>query len=188
MKKLYGGFAFAAALMAATTLPAFAADPPEGTGALPIPQPGGREMQQAARPADLPQEAHQVAASQRVIATVKEVDQSKGLVTLTSADGPMRLHFPPASIKEMKRGDKITAQFAFAKADKAEGSMRAYDAPKGFGEHRMTGTVGKIDPDKGWLQLKTAQGAYELRFPRYAVHDLKTGDRITIDLAFFKGA
>lgn len=171
--KLYG-LAAATAFLAAATFPALAIEPQERPAGAPA-----TGMEKSAKAAN---------AQQRVSGTVTEIDQSKGLVTLSSADGALKLHFPPQSIAELKKGDKITAQYALAKTGAAEESTRAFDAPKGLGEHRMSGTVGKVDHAKGWVQLKTNQTTLEFRFPPQAVHDLKDGDHISVDMAYSKGS
>lgn len=175
MKKVYG-LAVAAVFVAAAGLSVQAVEPQGGSG------PGapmrGKEMQQMAAP--------QASAQQQVTGNVSEITPSKGLLTLASAGGPLKLHFPPPSIGDVKKSDQITVQFAFAKGG-AE-AQRAYDAPNGLGEHRMTGALTKVDHTTGWIHLQTDQATLQLPFPPQTVHNLKTGDPITIDLAFSKGA
>src|SRR5207249_2461246 len=125
----------------------------------------------------------QPAASHRVTGTVKAVDQKNGLLALSASEGTLKLHFPPRSLHNLKKGDTITAQIAFAKTG-TEGSTRAYDVPNGLGEHRMTGTVSKLDREKGFVRVKTHESTLDLYFPPQMVRNLKQGDRITVDLAF----
>lgn len=53
-----------------------------------------------------------------------------------------------------------------------------------MGTHSMTGTVDKIDHDKGMLTLKHSVGDMRLHFPPAAMKDLKNGDTITVNLGF----
>jgi hypothetical protein len=178
MKKVYG-LALAAALVAAATLPAGAIEPQEGTGGAPqkMPAQPSTELQQPAKP---------TGTQQRVSGTVSVIDTSKGSLALRSPDGVLKLHFPPHAIRDLKKGDTITAQYAFSKGNAPEGSVRAFDVPNGLGEHRMPGIVSKVDHEKGWLHVKSGEHTLELYFPPQMVRDLKTGDRITVDLAFSK--
>jgi hypothetical protein len=57
-----------------------------------------------------------------------------------------------------------------------------------MGAHSMTGTVAKIDHDKGMLTLKHGAGDMRLHFPPAAIKDLKNGDTITVNLGFARGS
>lgn len=54
------------------------------------------------------------------------------------------------------------------------------------GSHSMTGTVDKIDHDKGALTLKYGSSEMLLHFPPAALKDVKNGDAITVHLGFTK--
>jgi len=177
MKKLYS-LTVAGAFLAATALPAMAIDPqPEVREAPKLPQEHTTGMQQPSTEAG---------TQQRVSGTVTAVQPNRGFVTLSSSDGSLKLHFPPRAIHGLKKGETITAQYAFTKA--GHGATRAFDAPKSLGEHRMTGTVSKVDHEKGWLYVKTVGAPLQLRFPADQIRDLKKGDRITVNMAFSRGA
>lgn len=163
-----------AATVLAATFPALAVEPLEGVGDAPT------------HPEMAPAPATQGNASQRVVGTVSGITPTKGLVTLTSSEGTLQLHFPPASLRDVKKGDTITAHYALAKPTGPGGAVKAYDAPMASGEHRMSGTIRSIDHQKGWLRVKTDETTLVLRFPPQAVRDLKNGDKIVIDLAYSK--
>lgn len=57
-----------------------------------------------------------------------------------------------------------------------------------MGSHSMTGTIDKIDPDKGTLVLKHGAADMSLHFPPASLKGLKNGDTITVHLGFSKGA
>lgn len=57
-----------------------------------------------------------------------------------------------------------------------------------MGSHSMTGTIDKIDPDKGTLVLKHGAADMSLHFPPASLMGLKNGDTITVHLGFSKGA
>lgn len=46
--------------------------------------------------------------------TVDAIDYEKGMLTLKSGAPDMTLHFPPASIKNLKNGDTITVDLGFS--------------------------------------------------------------------------
>ena len=50
------------------------------------------------------------------------------------------------------------------------------------GHHSMDGEVTKVDPKKGWIDVKTAEGSMKLHFPPEALAGVKKGDRVTVDL------
>ncbi|HZW24328.1 MAG TPA: hypothetical protein VFF26_02490 [Gallionella sp.] len=47
--------------------------------------------------------------------TVDRIDHAKGTLMLKNSVADMMLHFPPASIKDLKNGDTITIKLGFAK-------------------------------------------------------------------------
>jgi hypothetical protein len=47
--------------------------------------------------------------------SVTSVDHATGLIDVISDGIKMRLHFPPDTIKDLKRGDKITLHLGFTK-------------------------------------------------------------------------
>lgn len=49
-------------------------------------------------------------------ATVTNVDQKTGLIDVTSEGMALKLHFPPASLANIKSGDKITLKMGFSKS------------------------------------------------------------------------
>lgn len=49
-------------------------------------------------------------------AMVTSVDQKTGLVEVNSAGMALKLHFPPASLANVKSGDKITLKMGFSKS------------------------------------------------------------------------
>src|SRR5438477_87652 len=59
---------------------------------------------------------------------------------------------------------------------------------QGYGDHRVTGTISRIDSAKGIVQVKTDMATLQLYFPSQALRDFKQGDRITLEMAFTRGA
>jgi hypothetical protein len=165
--------AVVAAVIISTALPALAIQPHDVPDIPVQPQPR------------MPQLLRHASAQQQVSGNVSEVNPSTGALTLASAVGTLKLHFPPQALRDVHKGDAITAEYAFTK--EGEHQTRAYDAPAGAGEHQMAGTVSEVNHDAGWVHVKSGDTTLQLPFPREAVRDLKIGDRITIDLAFAKG-
>ncbi len=48
-------------------------------------------------------------------ATVEAVDTTTGIVDVKSGDMALKLHFPPASVANLKSGDSITVHLSFTK-------------------------------------------------------------------------
>jgi hypothetical protein len=55
------------------------------------------------------------------------------------------------------------------------------------GEHEISGTISKLDTNKGMVSLQTDVGMLELHFPPQEVKELKAGDTITVRLGYSKG-
>lgn len=51
----------------------------------------------------------------KMTGTVDKIDYAKGVLTLKSVASDMILHFPAASIKNLKNGDTITVDLGFSK-------------------------------------------------------------------------
>lgn len=50
--------------------------------------------------------------------TVTKVNHHTGFMTIKTAEGAMRLHYPPKSIKNVKDGNKIRVYLGFSEAAK----------------------------------------------------------------------
>ncbi|WP_426702650.1 hypothetical protein ACPPVV_06520 [Rhodanobacter sp. Col0626] len=48
-------------------------------------------------------------------ATVTSVDTTTGIVAVNTAGMSLRVHFPPASVADLKAGDKITLHMGYSK-------------------------------------------------------------------------
>lgn len=57
---------------------------------------------------------HKMMGWHKMSGTVKDIDQAKGMLTLFNNEAEMMLHFPPASIKDLKNGDTITVELGFS--------------------------------------------------------------------------
>jgi len=58
---------------------------------------------------------HHNASMHTMPATVTSVDQKTGVVEVNSAGMALKVHFPPASVADLKTGDKITLHLGFTK-------------------------------------------------------------------------
>lgn len=57
--------------------------------------------------------------------TIKEIDPKKGTLEVKTGVGDLRLHFPPASLKDLKVGDTITVHLGFSRS-KSGGDASGY--------------------------------------------------------------
>ncbi|MDE2307529.1 MAG: hypothetical protein KGJ97_04455 [Xanthomonadaceae bacterium] len=48
-------------------------------------------------------------------ATVTEVNKKTGMVSVNAEGMALKVHFPPASVADLKQGDKITLHLAYSK-------------------------------------------------------------------------
>ena len=98
------------------------------------------------------------------------------------------------------RSSMLTAAAAVAIAVAAVGSAEAQAPAAGThtpaagthapaaGTHTMEGKVTKVDPKRGWVDVKTAEGSMKLHFPPTALDGVKTGDSVTIELGMSASA
>ena len=48
--------------------------------------------------------------------------------------------------------------------------------------HTMTGEVTKVDPKRGWIDVKTPEGSMKLHFPPGSLEGVKAGHSVTVEL------
>lgn len=124
----------------------------------------------------------------RVSGTVAAIDHDTGAVSLSTGTETLHLHFPPRSVRDVRTGQHMTAQLAFALPDHltreepaAERDV-AGDQPL-EGAHWMTGTITSVDKSSGVVQVRTDDLPLKLQFSPASVRDFSTGDRIAVELA-----
>jgi hypothetical protein len=61
--------------------------------------------------------------------TVSHLDKSKGTLTLDSDVGPLNLHFPPAALKTVQDGERITVQLGFTPAPEKHSTPETHPIP-----------------------------------------------------------
>lgn len=48
-----------------------------------------------------------------MIGTVEDIDTETGMVNLKTPEGPLTLHFPPKSLAQLKKGDRMRVNLSF---------------------------------------------------------------------------
>ncbi|HVC17080.1 MAG TPA: hypothetical protein VNE18_07240 [Rhodanobacter sp.] len=76
-----------------------------GMGAMGPMHPGHRGMMRA----------RNVLGRHLMPATVTEVNKETGMVSVNAEGMELKVHFPPASVADLKEGDKITLHLAYSK-------------------------------------------------------------------------
>ena len=51
----------------------------------------------------------------KVTGTIRDIDYRKGEISLSTKAGDIKLDFPPAALKELKRDDVITVNMGYSK-------------------------------------------------------------------------
>lgn len=51
--------------------------------------------------------------------TVTMIDHTTGMLTLKTEEGNLKLHFPPATVKQLKEGDTITVHLSYTQSSAA---------------------------------------------------------------------
>ena len=86
--------------------------------------------------------AAEPAVRRSVHGDVKAVNESRGTVTLHTADGNLQLRLPPSAVRGIKKGDRLTVQLVVTTTGasaanataptpaKAEGTTKPFAAPK----------------------------------------------------------
>ncbi len=74
---------------------------------------GGPAKQQGA-----PSKGGKVMGRHQMVGTVEDIDSQKGIVDLKTEVGELKLHFPPSSLTNIKKGDQIQVQLSFNIANK----------------------------------------------------------------------
>ena len=82
----------------------------------------------------------------------------------------------------------ITTAVAVAIALATVGVGEAQTPAAAAGTHTMDGKVTKVNPKKGWVDVKTPEGSMKLHFPPPALDGVKTGDSVTIELGMTASA
>ena len=96
-------------------LTASAVSGPQDAGSM-APAPATSSMGQMHNGAMTHKMRHDMNASMhKMPATVTSVDTTTGIVEVTTAGMSLRVHFPPASVADLKAGDKITLHMGYSK-------------------------------------------------------------------------
>jgi hypothetical protein len=53
--------------------------------------------------------------------TITMIDHSTGMLTLKTMEGDLKLHFPPATVQQLKEGDTITVHLSYTQGSGAHG-------------------------------------------------------------------
>jgi hypothetical protein len=140
-------------------------------------------------------EAHEC-GEHRMSGTITAINHETGVIDLKTKEAALQLHYPPKFIHQLKKGERLTVDLAYAKigtengpASASASEMKNERAEKEharheMGEHWMTGEVTKVDTKTGVIGMRTAEAALILQFPPTAIKDLKTGDHIAVELGF----
>ena len=84
----------------------------------------------------------------------------------------------------MKRslfGGSLAAASLFLMAQAAP--IEAQSAPAAMpNTHTMSGEVTKVDPKRGWIDVKTPEGSMKLHFPPGSLDGVKKGNSVTVEL------
>jgi len=65
-----------------------------------------------------PAKGGKVMGSHQMVGTVEDIDTQKGIVDLKTAEGDLKLHFPPKAVANIKKGDEIQVQLSFSTVNK----------------------------------------------------------------------
>ena len=67
-------------------------------------------------------------------------------------------------------------------------SVAEAQAAPAAGRHVMEGKVTKVDPKRGWIDVKTPEGSMKLHFPPPALDGVKAGDSVSVELGMTTAA
>ena len=133
MQKTWSRIALATALVAALGVaPAFAGDPSKAS------DPKANDTKASSPSASPSMAAGDFVARHTMTGEVTRVDSTKGKVTLKTAEGSLDLHFPPSSLSNVKKGDRLTVELA----------MKPEGGPAASGPGDKTGPASTTDSSK----------------------------------------
>ena len=52
--------------------------------------------------------------------SITMIDHTRGMLTLKTSEGDLKLHFPPASVQKLKEGDTITVHLSYSESTAAQ--------------------------------------------------------------------
>ncbi len=127
-----------------------------------------------------------------VTGTVSSIDRDAGTVSLSTASTTLNLYFPPSALRDVSKGDSLTAILGFATPDKNPPAaaaeprhVRAGDEPE-HGENWVTGTVSSVDAATGVVDVNSDKAPLRVQFAPSALSDVHPGDRIAVETAYVR--
>jgi len=79
--------------------------------------------------------------------TITKIDKSKGTLSLSTAEAPLDLHFPPAAIQSLHKGDRVAVQLAIS-TDASAANVSEKDENGGTAtghQHKSSSNYGSSD-------------------------------------------
>jgi hypothetical protein len=101
----------------------------------------------------------------------------------SSGGGSRRDLGPAGQISGAGRSDDSAA-----KTTPPAKTVPAAKSDAAMGQHTMEGTVTKVNPKKGWVDVKTSEGSMKLHFPTAALEKRQGGDSVTVELGMTRTA
>jgi len=133
MQKTWSRIALATALVAALGVAtAFAGDPSKAS------DPKANDTKASSPSASPSMAAGDFVARHTMTGEVTRVDSNKGHLTLKTAEGNLDLHFPPSTLSNVKKGDRVTVELA----------MKPEGGPAASGSSEKTGPASSTDSSK----------------------------------------
>jgi len=132
----------------------------------------------------------------RMSGKITNIDSKLGIVSIHTEEAPLKLQFPKDTVADLREGQEVAVQLAFAPTTGQKETQRAYDNPKtemnkenekgheGLkAEHWVTGKITEIDHAKGVFHLETAETTLHLHFPPSSIRHLEKGQKVAVEMA-----
>jgi len=132
----------------------------------------------AATPAGRPFIVHR-----QLDATVSKVDRVTGILLLRTDVGRLTLGAPVSATALLRKGDRVIVDVGVLRHPDPARVPREDASPRPLLMRRLPADVTAVQRTLGTVSLKTAAGRLNVDLPLEAVADLRTGDRLLVELS-----
>jgi hypothetical protein len=122
-------------------------------------------------------------AHRQIEATVSKVEADAGMLLLKTGAGRLTLDAPAATTSLLRPGDRIVVDVALLRHPDPARIPRADAYRRPLLVRRLPADVAAVQRVVGIVALKTPAGRLDVDLPSAAIADLRTGDRLLLELA-----
>lgn len=122
----------------------------------------------------------------QVDATVSRVDRDAGVLLLKTDAGRLTLDAPAGAVSALQKGDALVLDIAVLRHPDPARIPRDKGSDHPLLVRTLVADVAGVDRTVGLVALKTSAGALNVELPRTAIADIRTGDRLSVELTVLR--